>query len=117
MIHGYHNIRTKPEHEKHFTFTCHMGRFNSRVMQQGDCNAPATMMRVMNYLFSDMLEKSVMIYLEDIIIGSDIIQQHMDDLRQVCRIMKAVGMWLNKKKCQIMPFILSILGHQFTKIA
>ena len=39
----------------------------------------------------------------------------MEDLKQVWRIMEGAGMWLNKKKCQIRPPILSIIGHQFIK--
>ena len=39
---GYHNIRIDPTSEKHTTFPCHMGHYRSRVMQQGDCNAPPT---------------------------------------------------------------------------
>jgi len=45
---GYHNIRHHCDSVKHSTFSCHMGKFNLLVMQQGDCNAPATMMRAMN---------------------------------------------------------------------
>jgi len=30
---GYHNIRHHPNSVKHATFTCHMGKFDSLVMQ------------------------------------------------------------------------------------
>jgi len=45
---GYHNIRVHPDSVKHNTILTHMGKFDSLVMLQGDCNVPATMMRVMN---------------------------------------------------------------------
>jgi len=45
---GYHNIRLHPNLVKHNTILTHMGKFDSLVMLQGDCNAPATMMRAMN---------------------------------------------------------------------
>jgi len=45
---SYHNIRHYPDSVKDTTFSYHMGKFDSLVMQQGDCNAPATMMRAMN---------------------------------------------------------------------
>ena len=54
---AYHNIRIDPDSERHTTFLCHMGHYRSRVMQQGDCNAPATMVRAMNEIIADMIFK------------------------------------------------------------
>jgi len=45
---GYHNIRVHSDSVKHHTILTHMGKFDSLVMLQRDCNAPATMMRAMN---------------------------------------------------------------------
>ena len=62
----YHNIRIHPYSVSDCTFTCYMRKFDSLVMQQGDCNALATMMRAMNYLFREV--KHAIIYLDDILI-------------------------------------------------
>jgi len=43
---GYHNIRIEEDSEQHSTFLTHMGYYRSRIMQQGDRNAPATMVSV-----------------------------------------------------------------------
>ena len=43
-----------------------MGHYRSRVMQQGECNAPATMVRAMNEIFRDMIFKDLIIYIDDI---------------------------------------------------
>jgi len=48
-----------------------MGKFGSLVMQQGDCNAPATMMRAMNWLLREFIGKTVMGYQDDILIGNN----------------------------------------------
>jgi len=40
---GYYNIRIEEDSEQHSTFLTHMGYYRSRIMQQGDRNAPATM--------------------------------------------------------------------------
>ena len=44
---GYHNVRIEPESEKYASFYTTIGTFRTRVMQQGDCNAPATFMKLM----------------------------------------------------------------------
>ena len=46
LVDEYHNVRYIEKSEKHSTFLCHLRYFRSRVMQQGDCNVPATIMRV-----------------------------------------------------------------------
>ena len=69
LVDRYHNVRYTEESEKHSTFLCHLGYFRSRVMQQGDCNAPATMMKVMQDLLRLVLHRGVAVYLDDILIG------------------------------------------------
>jgi len=54
----YYNIRHHPDSITHIIFLYHMGKSDSLVMQQGDCNTPATMMRVMNWLLREFLGKT-----------------------------------------------------------
>ena len=48
---GYHNIRILPDSEKDTTFFSPMAHYQSRVMQQGDCNGRAIMVRAMKDIF------------------------------------------------------------------
>ena len=49
MSNAYYQIRVEPEDEDKNAVTAGLlGAWQIRVMLQGDCNAPATMMRVMN---------------------------------------------------------------------
>ena len=73
-------MRIDSESEKHTTFLCHTGHYSSRVIQQGDCYAPATMFRAMNEIFQDMIYKDLIIYLDDIIILSRNYKQHVKAL-------------------------------------
>ena len=77
LVDGYHNVRHTEESEKHSTFLCHLGYFRSRVMQQGDCNALATIMRVMQDLLRSELHRGVAVYLDDILIGSQTYEEHV----------------------------------------
>ena len=79
---GYHNIRMDPHSEKHTSFLCHMRHYRRRVMQQGDCNATATMVLAMNEIFRGMIFKDLIISIDDIIISSATYKEHVEALRR-----------------------------------
>jgi len=89
---GYHNIRHHPDSVKHSIFSCHIRKFNSLVMQQGDCNAPATMMRAMNWLLREFLGKTVMVYLADILIGNNTYEEHVQIVKAVLKTLEKAKM-------------------------
>lgn len=59
------------------------GTYTSAVMQQGDCNAPATFQRLMTSIFQDVIGTFMHIYINDIFIFSDSIEEHQEHLRIV----------------------------------
>ena len=109
---GYHNIRIHPESVKDSTFCCHMGKFDSLVLQQGDCNAPATMMRAMNFLFRNI--QDLMIYLDDILIGNYTYGEQIKTIRAVIKRAKDNKLWFYGNKSQFMPARMQILGNILT---
>jgi Reverse transcriptase (RNA-dependent DNA polymerase) len=58
------------------SFTCRYGTFQFTVMPFGLSTAPATFQRMMNTIFFEMLDKGVLIYLDDILIYSKTIEEH-----------------------------------------
>jgi len=80
-------------------------------MQQGDCNAPTTMIRAMNWLLRELLGKTVMVYLDDILIGNHTYKEYIQTVRGVLKTLEKAKMWFNKDKCQIMPERIDLLEH------
>ena len=89
---GYHNIRIHPNSVKHSTIVTHMGPHDSQVMQQGDKNAPATMIRVMNHLLRYQVDRICKIYIDDIIIATHTYAAHKKAVREVIRVLEKAGM-------------------------
>ena len=83
-------------------------------MQQGDCNAPATFMKLMNWVFADMLGRNVYVYLDDILIFDDTKEGHIATIKEVCTRLRNQKLYVNRSKTMILPEELQILGHTIT---
>jgi len=83
-------------------------------MQQGDRNAPATMVWAMYEIFKEMVFKDLIIYIDDIIIFSDTYDKHVATLRKVLPRLLDERFWLQASKCQFFTKRLDILGHIIT---
>jgi len=111
----YHNIRIHPDSVKHSTIVIYMGLHDSLVTQQEDKNAPATIMRVMNNLLRNELDKICKIYIDNIIIATHTYGEYKAAVKEVMKTLEKVGMWFNKDKYEILPKRLHMLGHIITE--
>ena len=84
---AYEQIRVIPEHVNRTAVTTPDGNMLSHVIQQGDCNAPATYQALMNHLFSAHIGKCMDVYLDDIVIYSDTLEQHRKDVKAILDIL------------------------------
>ena len=82
---GYHQIRAQEADIYKTTFQTQYGLYEFIVLPFGLCNAPATFMQLMNDIFHNELDHCVLIYLNDILIYSPSIEQH---LCNICTILE-----------------------------
>jgi len=59
------------------------GMYLSHIMWIGDCNAPATFQWLMTSIFRDAIGRFMHVYLDDIFIYSESIEEHEEHLRIV----------------------------------
>ncbi len=81
------------------------------VMQQGDCNAPATFQCLMTTIFRDFLGRFVHVYLDDISVYSDSIQDHGQHLRLVLNKLREAKLYMSRAKCDLYSKQMDCLGH------
>ena len=74
-------MRINLDYEKHIAFITPYSIFRTRVIQQGDYNAPATFQKFMCYILREGLGKFVYIYLDDLMIFSDSFEEHKKHVR------------------------------------
>ncbi|EUC56404.1 Pol polyprotein/retrotransposon, putative, partial [Rhizoctonia solani AG-3 Rhs1AP] len=111
---AYEQIRVVPEHVERTLFMTPNGTMVSKVMQQGDCNAGATYQALMNHIFADFIGKFMYVYLDDIIIFSDTVEDHIKHVKMVFDVLRREKLYLSPGKMQLFAERLEILGHVIT---
>ena len=107
---AYEQIRIGPEHVNRSTVTTPDGNMVSQVIQIGDCNAPATYQALMNHLFSSYIGCFMDVYLDDIIVYSESLEEHVEHVKIVLDILKKEKLYPSKGKLRFLAGELHILG-------
>jgi len=107
---AYEQICVIPEHVEWTAVTTPDGNMVSHVIQQGDCNAPATYQALMNHMFGEHIGVFMDVYLDDIIIYSDTLEEHVWHVTTVIRILKKEKLYLSEKKLHFLCKEVKILG-------
>ena len=91
---AYEQVRVCLEDMDKTMFTTISGTFVSIVMQQGDCNAPATFQHLMTAIFRDMIGKFMHVYLNDIFIYSNSTKDHEGHLKIILNRLRSNSLYL-----------------------
>jgi Reverse transcriptase (RNA-dependent DNA polymerase) len=115
MRDGYHQIPMKFDDRVKTSFTCRYGTFQFTVMPFGLSTAPATFQRMMNTIFFEMLDLGVLVYLDDVLIYSKTVEEHILLLDQVFALLQKHKLYLKEKKCSLFLETINFLGHVISK--
>ena len=114
LMRGYHQVRMEEDSKHKTVFTCHLGLYQYRGMPFRLTNAPATFHRLMSQLFSGQQWNYVFVYLDDILIASKSISEHMEHVQKVLQQLKEAGLQLKPGKCTFATTEIQYLGHTLT---
>ena len=111
LSNAYEQVWIEPEDVWKMAFTMIYGTFNSQVMQQGDCNAHVMFQCLMTVIFRDHIGRCIYVYLDNIFIYSDTLEDHERHLRIVFNKLKKVDFYLEQEKCDLYAEKPDCLGH------
>ena len=77
----------------------------------GLCNAPGTFQRAMMGIFSDLLEKSIEVFMDDFSVFGSSYDECLTNLTKVLQRCEEVNLVLNWEKCHFMVQEGVVLGH------
>ena len=69
----------------------------------------------MNEIFKEDLFKHVLIFLDDLLVYSETPAKHLEHLEKVFRKLRAAGLKLKPKKCDLFQTQVNYLGHVLDK--
>jgi hypothetical protein len=96
---GYRQIALRKEDQEKTAFITPRGIFCYKVMPFGLKNAGATYQRMVTKMFSELLGKTVEVYIDDMVVKSVKSADHVGDLRKVFGILRRHNLKLNATKC------------------
>ena len=111
---GYHQIPLALDDQEKTAFIIPIGNYHYKVMSFGLKNARFTYQRMMTRMFESLLGKNIMIYIDDMVVKSKMVSEHLGDLRIIFEILRNYKLRLNSSKCSFGVESGKFLGYMVT---
>ena len=108
----YNQIAIALENQEKTTFTCPYGTFALRRMPFGLCNAPATFQRCMMSMFSDLVEETMEIFMDEFLVYGSSFEHCVENLETILQRCQDKNLALNREKFHFMVTEGIVLGHK-----
>ena len=107
---GFNQIRMNPADIEKTAFNTKYGQYEYLVMPMGLCNAPATFQSLMNRIYYDCIDEFLVIYVDDLLIYSKSLEEHLQHLEIVLKRLRENKLYVSPKKCEFAKSELKFLG-------
>ena len=98
-LQGYHQIPLALEDQEKTAFVTPTGNYHYKVMPFGLKNAGSTYQRMMTRMFKPQLGKNIEIYVDDMVVKSKVVTEHLEDLGDIFNVLRTHKLCLNASKC------------------
>ena len=96
---GYHQIPLALDNQEKTAFVTSIGNYHYKVMPFGLKNVGSTYQKMMTRMFESQLGKNIKIYIDDMVVKSKMVSEHVGDLRVIFKILRKYKLRLNASKC------------------
>ena len=108
---SYHQVLVNPVDSDKTAFICPKGMYKFRKMPFGLSNSGATFQRLMDVVLSGLHFQVCLVYIDDIILFSTTVDEHLERLITVLGRLRSAGLKLKPEKCALFQKSVSFLGH------
>lgn len=111
---GYYQIPVS-EKSKHLTaFVTNAGQYEFNRMPFGLANAPSVFQRLINKVLGPV-KNIAAVYLDDVLIHTPTIEEGLEKLESVLKLLREEGLTLNVKKCSFLKSSVTYLGFEISQ--
>ena len=111
---GFWQIQMHSASREKTAFVTHNGLYEFLTMPFGLSNSGASFQRLMGYILRGLEYRFALIYIDDIIIFSKSVEEHLSHPWDVFRRLREANVKLNPKKCNFVKQTVEYLGHVVT---
>ena len=111
---GYHQIPLALDDQEKTAFVTPVENYHYKVMPFGLKSAGSTYQRMMMRMFESLLGKNIEIYIDDMVVKSKMVSEHLGDLQVVFEILRSYKLRLNASKCSFGVGSGKFLGYMVT---
>ena len=112
---GFWQIPLHAETKHKSSFITQQGQYQWNRLPFGLSNATTTFQMTMSKVFSGLIFKSVLVYVDDIIVYSPTFEKHIEDLENVFARLRQHNLTLKPSKCHFAAKQVDYLGHVISK--
>ncbi|KAJ3495874.1 hypothetical protein NLJ89_g10566 [Agrocybe chaxingu] len=115
MTDSFFQTRMHPDDIHKTAVTTPMGTYEWMVMPMGFRNAPAIHQRRVTNALHGLIGKICHVYIDDIVIWSDTIEEHIRNVRKVMKALQDAKLYVNEKKTKLFCHEIKFLGHKISR--
>jgi hypothetical protein len=108
---GFYQILIAEKDRHKTAFSTSQGLFEYNVLPMGLCNSPGVFMALMNDTFREYLDQFVLVFLDDIIVYSDTLEDHERHLRLALQRLREQRLCAKLSKSALCQTEVEFLGH------
>jgi hypothetical protein len=114
LAQGFHQIEMSTESILKTAFSVNNGHYEYVRMPFGLKNAPSTFQRVMDNVLREYLHKSCFVYMDDVVIFSKSLHEHLVHIKQIFNKLKEFNLKVQLDKSEFLCKEVAFLGHVIT---
>ena len=111
LVSGYWQVPLDLDAQEKSAFVTRSGLWKWKVLPFGLTSAPATFQRLMEQVVHGLHWKTLLLYLDDIIVIAPDFETHLERLGEVLGRLRRAGLKLKPAKCELLQTEVGYLGH------
>lgn len=112
---AYYHLQILPEHRWKTAFRCKYGTYRYNVMPFGLASAPFEFQKYIETVLQQQLGVNVIIHIDDVLIFTDTMEEHIVALRQVESALKTAHLEINEEKSERKKTEILFCGYRYAR--